>query len=270
MRSAKFQSFTRGGFSDSRTQLTFLGKVFFCQATDSGVNGSFGSKVVAPTVLEAEKEEAKTVLTLFLKKKGLCNAAASRTIKKSDHFIRHLVSRLHSVHKPRHLVEQELTTCDIRDALIPYLESLEKEYGNALVDVVESFPSPLAKEKAVEFLLDLRASNSDIPSIFSRSPQLCRSSLSENIIPAVALLESLGVEKKKWAKLIKVFPFVLRYSRQKVKTTVNFLYEMGLPTESVGKILAEFPQIIGFSVEDKLRPTACAEAFSHFRVLVLS
>jgi mTERF domain-containing protein len=41
---------------------------------------------------------------LFLKKQGLSNAVAARTINKSDIFIDHLVSRLHSVHKSRYLV----------------------------------------------------------------------------------------------------------------------------------------------------------------------
>lgn len=56
------------------------------------------------TLLAAEKEEAKAVLTLFLKKQGLSNAAAARTINKSDLFIDHLVSQLHSIHKSRYLV----------------------------------------------------------------------------------------------------------------------------------------------------------------------
>jgi mTERF domain-containing protein len=71
---------------------------------DSGTDGSFNLKVVPPALLAAEKEEAKAVLTLFLKKQGLSNAVASRTINKSDLFIDHLVSRLHSVHKSRYLV----------------------------------------------------------------------------------------------------------------------------------------------------------------------
>ncbi|CAL5349021.1 unnamed protein product [Camellia sinensis] len=38
-------------------------------------------------------------------------------------------------------------------------------------------------------------------------------------------------------------------------STVDFLYEMGLSAESVGKILTRCPHIISYSVEDKLRPT---------------
>lgn len=60
--------------------------------------------MVSPTLIAAEKEEAKAVMNLFLKKQGLSNAVAARIINKSDVFIDHLVSKLHSVHKARYLV----------------------------------------------------------------------------------------------------------------------------------------------------------------------
>lgn len=81
----------------SRVQLSFPVKLFSCQAkyaADSGLDGSVSLRVVSPTLLAAEKEEAKAVLTLFLKKQGLSNTVAARTINKSDLFIEHLVSRL--------------------------------------------------------------------------------------------------------------------------------------------------------------------------------
>ena len=59
---------------------------------------------MSPALLAAEKEEAKAVLTLFLKKQGLSNTIAARTINKSELFVDHLVARLHSVHKSRYLV----------------------------------------------------------------------------------------------------------------------------------------------------------------------
>lgn len=60
----------------------------------------------------------------------------------------------------------------------------------------------------------------------------------------------------RWAKVIYRFPALLTYSRQKVESTVEFLYEMGLSADSIGKILTRCPNIISYSVEDKLRPTA--------------
>lgn len=71
---------------------------------DSELDGSFNARVVPPTLIAAEKEEAKAVLTLFLKKQGLSKAVAARTINKSEAFIDHLVSKLHSIHKSRYLV----------------------------------------------------------------------------------------------------------------------------------------------------------------------
>lgn len=67
-------------------------------------DGSFSLRLVPPTLLAAEKEEAKAVLNLFFKKQGLTNTAAARIINKSDLFVDHLISRLHSVHKSRYLV----------------------------------------------------------------------------------------------------------------------------------------------------------------------
>ncbi|GFY98359.1 proteinaceous RNase P 3 [Actinidia rufa] len=117
---------------------------------------SFGLRVVPPSLLAAEKEEAKAVLTMFLKKQGLSNAVTTRTINKSDErskpFIDHLVSRLHSVHKSRYLVGRELTTLEIRDALIPDLKTLLEEFGDILVDLVENFPNPPIKERSIEKL----------------------------------------------------------------------------------------------------------------------
>ncbi|XP_030953638.1 transcription termination factor MTERF5, chloroplastic [Quercus lobata] len=312
----------------TRTRLSFPAKPFSCQAqfADSEIDGSFSLKVVSPTLLAAEREEAKAVLSLFFKKQGLSNAVATRTINKSDHFIDHLIAKLHYIYKSRYLVGRELTTLEIRDALIPYLESLLEEHGNIVVDVVENFPNPPVKEKTVvpvsqpnptldskklkamsrvseidpdgklrphilylielgldlekikaitqrfpafayyslegkikpvvEFLLDLGVPKSDIPTILNKRPQLCGISLSENLIPTMTFLENLGVDKKQWAKVIYRFPALLTHSRQKVKTTVEFLCEMGLSAESIGKVLTRSPNIISYSVEDKLRPTA--------------
>lgn len=90
-------------FSTTRTRITFPQKLFFCRAkfADSGIDGSFSLKLVSPALLAAEKEEARAVLTLFLKKQGLSHTVAARTINKSDLFVEHLISRLHAVHKSR-------------------------------------------------------------------------------------------------------------------------------------------------------------------------
>ncbi|XWS15308.1 hypothetical protein CRYUN_Cryun35bG0084800 [Craigia yunnanensis] len=71
----------------------------------------------------------------------------------------------------------------------------------------------------------------------------------------MTFLENLGVDKKRWAKVIYRFSTLLTYSRQKVKRTVDFLCEMGLSSENVGKILTCYPTIISYSEKDKLRLT---------------
>ncbi|KAL6994789.1 Transcription termination factor mterf5, chloroplastic [Sarracenia purpurea var. burkii] len=340
-RSSDLLSLSGATFSIPRVHLSFPKKLFFCQAkfAESGNDGSFSLRVVPPNLLAAEKEEARAVLTLFLKKQGLRNAVAARTINKSEHFIDHLVSRLHSIHKSWYLVGRELTTLEIRDALIPYLETLLEEFGDILVDVVETFPDPPVKETSiekvanapveerpivpvsapnttlnskkikaldrvskagpagqlpphiiylmelgmelelikevtrkfpafayyslegkikpvVEFLLDLGVQKSEISTILTKRPQLCGISLSENLIPTMTFLENLGVDKKQWATVIYRFPALLTYSRQKLKATVDFLYEVGLAADNVGKILTRCPNIVSYSVEDNLRPTA--------------
>jgi mTERF domain-containing protein, mitochondrial len=49
---------------------------------------------VRSRLLIAEREEAKAVLSLFLRQKGLRSTLAARITNKSDGFIDHLVSKL--------------------------------------------------------------------------------------------------------------------------------------------------------------------------------
>ncbi|XP_031284361.1 transcription termination factor MTERF5, chloroplastic-like [Pistacia vera] len=327
-RLSNFSSLFRGTLCITRTRLTFpenlLGQAKL--AFSSG-NESFNTTVVPPTLLAAEKEEAKSVLSLFLKKQGLSKVAAAKTITKSDLFINHLVSRLHSVHKSRYLVGKELTTLEIRDTLIPYIESLLVEPGNSVVNLVENFPIIPVKDKPaasvsqhpstpdskkpkgqravsrmievgavgdlqphflyllelgmdleqiklatsrcpsfayyclegrikplVEFLLDLGVAKSEIPKILVQRPHLCGHSISGKIIPIMLYLEDMGVDKKQWAKVILRSPCLLSHSRQKLQAVVNFLNEVGLSGDSIGKALTRFPKMVSCSVEDNLMP----------------
>ncbi|XP_031284345.1 transcription termination factor MTERF5, chloroplastic-like [Pistacia vera] len=324
-RLSNFSSLFRGTLCITRTRLTFpenlLGQAKL--AFSSG-NESFNTTVVPPTLLAAEKEEAKSVLSLFLKKQGLSKVAAAKTITKSDLFINHLVSRLHSVHKSRYLVGKELTTLEIRNTLIPYIESLLVEHGNSVVNFVENFPIIPVKDKPavsvsqpgssldskkqkavsrmievgavgdlqphflyllelgmdleqiklatsrcpsfayyslegrikplVEFLLDLGVAKSEIPKILVQRPHLFGLSISGKIIPIMLYLEDMGVDKKQWAKVILRSPGLLTHSRQKLQAVVNFLNEVGLSGDSIGKALTRFPKIVTCSVEDNLKP----------------
>ena len=108
----------------------------------------------------------------------------------------------------------------------------------------------------VEFLLELGVPKERIPSILSKRPQICGISLSENLKPTMKFFESLGVDKRQWPKVIYRFPAMLTYSRPKVMENIDFLLELGLSEENIGKILTRCPNIVSYSVEDNLRPTA--------------
>ncbi|XP_031254718.1 transcription termination factor MTERF5, chloroplastic-like isoform X4 [Pistacia vera] len=328
--SSDLSSLFRGAFYVTRTRFTSPEEVFSCRgigfSTDSCVHELFNSRVDPPKLLSAEKKEAKSLLSLFLMQQYLSKAAAARTINKSDHFINHLISRLHSAHKSRYLVGRELITLEIRDTLNPYLQSLLEEHGNFIVDLVKNFrtapiegkpallvcrshssldskkpeavsyvsaPSPAADpcpqhsyllelgmdleqiklatrrcpsfanyslerkiKPLVEFLLDLGVAKSEIPKILVQRPHLCGHCISGKIIPMMLYLEDMGVDKKQWAKVIFRSPGLLSHSMQKVQAVVNFLLELGLSGDSIGKVLTRFPRIVCYSVEDNLRPTA--------------
>lgn len=78
--------------------------IYYAVADEFGVASARGFAAIPSSLLAAEREEAKAVLSLFLRKQGLSNAVAARTINKSDCFIDHLISMLHTKHKSRYLV----------------------------------------------------------------------------------------------------------------------------------------------------------------------
>ncbi|RDY11331.1 Transcription termination factor MTERF5, chloroplastic, partial [Mucuna pruriens] len=238
----------------TRIQLSFPAKVFFCQAK-SGIEGTLNVQVVPPTLLAAEKEEAKAVLTLFLKKQGLSNAVAARTINKSDLFIDHLVSKLHSKHKSWYLAGRELTTLEIRDALIPCLETLFEEHGDILVDVVENYPNPPVKDKSAA---PIPPSN---PVLESKKLKAV-SRVSEtgpdggNLRPHIVYLMELGMDIERIRRITRRFPSFAYYSLEgKVKPVVEFFLELGVPKENIPTILTKRPQLCGISLSENLKPT---------------
>lgn len=244
----------------SRVQLSFPVKLFSCQAkyaADSGLDGSVSLRVVSPTLLAAEKEEAKAVLTLFLKKQGLSNSVAARTINKSDLFIEHLVSRLHYVHKSRYLVGRELTTLEIRDALIPYLESLLEEHGNILVDVVENFPDPPLKEKVVAPSPPPLPSPSSLDNKKLKAvSRVSQANPAGKLPPHIVYLLELGMTIEQIKGITRRFPAFAYYSLEgKIKPVVEFLLDLGVPKNEIPIILNKRPQLCGISLSENLIPT---------------
>ncbi|KAK3023575.1 hypothetical protein RJ639_044035, partial [Escallonia herrerae] len=269
-----------------RTQVSFPQRVFFCRAksvldiflsyTNNHlcIDGSFSLRVVPPNLLAAEKEEAKAVLTLFLKKQGCSNAVASRTINKSDLFVDHLISRLHSVHKSRYLVGRELTTLEIRDALNPYLDALLEEYGDIVVELVENFPNSPVKESSDENLqpatvketpatvketpvAPLSSSNTTIDSKKLKAlARVSDNSPAGKLPPHIVYLVDLGMELELIKEVIRKFPAFAYYSLEgKIRPVVEFLLDLGVPKSDIPTILGKRPQLCGISLSENLIPT---------------
>ncbi|PQM40114.1 transcription termination factor MTERF5 chloroplastic [Prunus yedoensis var. nudiflora] len=252
IRPAYFADPLKVDFSTTRTRITFPQKLFFCRAkfADSGIDGSFSLKLVSPALLAAEKEEARAVLTLFLKKQGLSHTVAARTINKSDLFVEHLISRLHSVHKSR----RELTTLEIREALTPYLESLLDEHGVFLVDLVESFPNAPVKEKPVAPVTKSQSSV-DLKKLKAIS-RVSEIGPAGKLPPHILYLLELGMDLDQIKGIARRFPSFAYYSLEgKIKPIVEFLLELGVPKSDIPTILNKRPQLCGISLSENIIPT---------------
>ncbi|GJM85459.1 hypothetical protein PR202_ga01907 [Eleusine coracana subsp. coracana] len=224
---------------------------------------------VRSRLLAAEREEAKAVLSLFLRQKGLRSTLAARIVNKSDGFIEHLVSKLQNTYRSRYVEGRELSTPEIRDALLPYLEALSREHGDGLVEVVENFPDPFSTErKALSSSMVLTPTSSNKQKAIARisTPTL------EGTLPELVLfLLELGMDHEEIKNIVRKFPAFAYYNvdrkikplvellielGNKVETTVSFLTELGVSKENIGKILTRCPHLMSYSVDDNLRPTA--------------
>ncbi|XP_058227781.1 transcription termination factor MTERF5, chloroplastic-like isoform X2 [Rhododendron vialii] len=263
IRSSELSSLPGAAFFRPRTQLTFPNKLFFCRAkyAESG-NAGLHNLIFAPAnPLVTEKEEAKAVLTLFLKKQGLSNAVAARTVDKSALFIDHLVSRIHSVHKNRYPGGQELTTLEIRDALNPYLETLYEEFGDILVDVVENFPNPATEERSTENLsipsLEEEPVSAPITTLNSKKlkalARLTDDGLTGKPPPHIIYLTALGMEIEVIEEVTSKFPSFAYYSLdRKIKPVVEVLLDLGIPKSDIPTILSKRPHLCGIRQTEKL------------------
>ncbi|XP_028547794.1 transcription termination factor MTERF5, chloroplastic isoform X2 [Dendrobium catenatum] len=209
-------------------------------------------EAVPLSLLTAEREEAKAVLSLFLRKQGLSNAVALRIAKKSELFINHLTSKLRSFYKSWFLVGRELTTIEIRNALIPYLESLHEEKGDLLVDVVVSYPNPPGREKANPVAL---TASSCIDKKERAVARICQKN-SDGLLPAnVRYLMDLGMELEKIKSIVSRFPAFAFYTLdRKIKPLVEFLLELGVDKSDIPSILHKRPQLCGISLSENLKP----------------
>ncbi|KAF5765921.1 putative transcription regulator mTERF family [Helianthus annuus] len=250
-----------------RTQLSFPQRLVFCRAE---TDGSVSLVNVPPSLLLAEREEAKAVLHMFLTNQGMNRINAARKMKKLDLFVDHLMLRLHTVYKTRYLVGRELTTPEIRDALIPYLEELVEEHGDSFVEVLEYFPIPLVKEKSVETMQKppsnvtetstMPVSTVSEPTTSSKKPTTTTraSNIDDtpNLPPHIVYLEQLGMERDVIKEVIRKFPAFGYYSLEgKIKPVVEFLLDLGIAKSDIPVIISKRPQLCGISLSDNLIPT---------------
>ncbi|KAL6634694.1 hypothetical protein ACP70R_027365 [Stipagrostis hirtigluma subsp. patula] len=208
---------------------------------------------VRSRLLAAEREEAKAVLSLFLRQKGLRSALAARIVNKSDGFIEHLVSKLQIAYRSRYAEGRELSTPEIRDALLPYLEALFREHGDGLVEVVENFPDPFSMER--------EASSSSMPftpTSSNKQKAIARISMptSGGELPELVLyLLDLGMDHEEIKNIVRKFPAFAYYSvDRKIKPLVELLLELGVPRSSIPGIIKKRPQLCGISMSDNLKP----------------
>ncbi|CAN8232128.1 unnamed protein product [Cochlearia groenlandica] len=254
-----------------RTHLLFNGKLHFRQEPlglvrlKNRVATAYSARPVPPNLIAAEKEEAKAVLTLFFKKQGLSNSVSVKIINKSDLFIDHLVSKLHSIHKSRYLVGRELTTLEIRDSLVPYLENLHEEHGDLLSDLVVSFPDPPPETKPlplsshVSSTLQPRDGSADSAADTRKLKALSRVSELDKegaLRPQTLYLLDLGLNLEQIKTITRKFPAFPYYTLDgKIKPVVEFLLDLGIPKSDIPTILCKRPQICGISLTDNLKPT---------------
>ncbi|KAG8071346.1 hypothetical protein GUJ93_ZPchr0006g41593 [Zizania palustris] len=208
---------------------------------------------VQSRLLAAEREEAKAVLSLFLRQKGLRSILAARIVNKADGFIEHLVSKLHIIYRSRYAEGRELSTPEIRDALIPYLESLSKEHGDGLVEVVENFPDPFAAEREA-----LSSSMVLTPTSSNKQKAIARVSTptSGGVLPELVLyLLDLGMDHEEIKNIVRKFPAFAYYNvDRKIKPLVKLLLELGVPRSNIPGIIKKRPQLCGISMSDNLKP----------------
>uniref|UniRef100_A0A0E0CMZ7 Uncharacterized protein n=1 Tax=Oryza meridionalis TaxID=40149 RepID=A0A0E0CMZ7_9ORYZ len=211
------------------------------------------SAAVRSRLLAAEREEAKAVLSLFLRQKGLRSILAARIANKADGFIEHLVSKLHITYRSRYAEGRELSTPEIRDALIPYLEALSKEHGDGLVEVVENFPDPFAMEREA-----LSSSMVLTPTSSNKHKAIARVSAptSGGALPElVVYLLDLGMDHEEIKNVVRKFPAFAYYNvDRKIKPLVALLLELGVPRSNIPGIIKKRPQLCGISLSDNLKP----------------
>lgn len=162
------------------------------------------------------------------------------------------------------IVGRELTTLEIRDALIPYLETLLEEHGDILVGVVENFPNQPDKERSVATVspssLSSSSSSSSNPTLDSKKlramARVSEVGPSGELPPNVLYLLELGLELDQIKAMTRRFPAFPYYSLEgKIMPVVQFLRDLGVPKSDIPIILYKRPQLCGVSLSENIIPS---------------
>lgn len=157
-----------------------------------------------------------------------------------------------------------MSTLEIRDALIPYLENLQQEHGSNLVDVVENFPNTPVKEKVTAEVVSpnvtLESKKMSDETVKSRKlkamARVSGSVPTEKLPQHVIYLIELGMDLEDIQQVTRKFPAFAYYSLDgKVRPVVEFLLELGIPKSEIPIILRKRPQLCGISLYENLIPT---------------
>lgn len=150
---------------------------------------------------------------------------------------------------------RELTTLEIRSALVPYLESLLDEHGDSLVDVVECYPNPPGTIERATPTHTITSTNptSKKERAIARMSQESPEGL---LPPTVPYLIDLGLDMDQIKGIARRFPAFAYYNLDtKIKPVVEFLLELGVSQSDIPAILLKRPQLCGISLSENLKPT---------------
>ncbi|KAL2649907.1 hypothetical protein R1flu_018035 [Riccia fluitans] len=211
--------------------------------------------------LVGEREEAKGVLSQFLRSRGFTSAVASRTVKNATLFTAHLLSLLHSQHRARYLAGEELATEEIRASLLPYLESLASKYGRGTPDVILSFPEvpPLWTGGDVLYSVTTDSDGEEkvIEINLAECPAILGHCVNGKLPPAVSYCLGIGMTSEQVNDVIQRFPAFAHYSVEgRIMRVIDYILELGCSPSTIPKVIMKRPQLFGCSVEENLKPTA--------------
>ncbi|BBM96979.1 mTERF domain-containing protein, mitochondrial [Marchantia polymorpha subsp. ruderalis] len=211
--------------------------------------------------LVGEREEAKAVVSQFLRSRGFSASVATRTLKNATLFTAHLLGILHSQHRARYLAGEELGTEEIQGTLLPYLESLAAKYGRGTPEVIVSFPDVPAPWTGGDVLYSITTDSEGQEKVIevnlAECPALLGHCIHGKLPAAVSYCLSIGMTSEQINDVIQRFPAFAHYSvDNKIMKVIDYVLGMGCCPTSIPKIIMKRPQLFGCSVEENLRPTA--------------